>query len=143
MGMMALLSWTSCTTVPWIYALQLGLRSGLSPVHPHMYLQVCVCVCMCVCVCVVSCSFNIDPRLHLLSILKGKSSGCTLWQGLQCSSWVSICKATSMRSFLNPLGNQNPRFVAMGNEQLCRTTPVIKPSFGIVCGDLNIDHALE
>ena len=45
-------------------------------------------------------------RLHLVSILKGAEEGFTLWQGMLCSSWVAMCRGTTMRSWLHPLGLQ-------------------------------------
>ena len=65
-------------------------------------------------------------RLHILTVLRGSRSGFTLWQGLQCSSWVSMCRHSTKRSFLNPEGDPTAPSVIMGNQQLCRTPHEIR-----------------
>ena len=56
-----------------------------------------------------------------MSVLKGAENGFTLWQAMQCSSWVSIARGTTMRSYLNPLGNESLESVTKGNSMLSRT----------------------
>ena len=56
-----------------------------------------------------------------MSVLKGAEEGFTLWQGMQCSSWVSMARGVTMRSYLNPLGNQSLDSVVKGNAMLSRT----------------------
>ena len=60
-------------------------------------------------------------RLHLVSVLKGAKDGFTLWQGMLCSSWVSMCRSTTRRSWLNPLGLESLQCVALGNTMVSRT----------------------
>lgn len=68
-----------------------------------------------------------SPRLHLLSVLKGAKEGFTLWQAMQCSTWVSIARGSTMRSYLNPLGLESLDCVAKGNTMLSRTDLSVYP----------------
>ena len=58
-------------------------------------------------------TFNLQPkgtqhaRTHLVSILRGDVEGFCNRQGIKCSPWVALSRPTTLRSFFNPLGNQN------------------------------------
>jgi hypothetical protein len=57
----------------------------------------------------------------MVSVMRGDSEkGFVDWMGVLCSSWVSICRATSQRSYLDPLGNESLQFVASGNKMASR-----------------------
>lgn len=56
------------------------------------------------------------PRTYLVSILRCSETGFLCWMGILCSTWVSICRATTLRSFFRPLGNASLGCVKDGNE---------------------------
>ena len=59
------------------------------------------------------------PRLLIQSILQAKDNAIFHF-GVVCSSWVSICRHSSGRTFLAPLGYQDNAFVASGNVMMGR-----------------------
>ena len=61
-----------------------------------------------------------DPRTYLASILKGSTQGFACWKGVKCSTWVSICRATTLRSFFNPCGLESLACVRQGNLMAAR-----------------------
>lgn len=63
----------------------------------------------------------IQPRTQLVSVLRGAPDGFVKWSGIQCSSWVSISRGTTLRSFFAPLGNQDVKCVADGNVMTSRS----------------------
>ena len=58
-------------------------------------------------------------RLILQTILKAKE-GAVFHFGVVRSSWVAICRATSGRSYLSPLGFTDREFVVSGNIMMAR-----------------------
>lgn len=64
--------------------------------------------------------FNLPPRSAIVSKLRGKEGDFVNWLGVKCSSWVSICRGTSHRSIVNPLGNEDAEFVQEGNMMASR-----------------------
>ena len=118
-----LLHWTSSFIVEWTFYLQPALRARLRVrkcIHREYLMQS-------VHKLLYAAHMRLRPelRLHILSILHGRRSGFTLWSGLQCSSWVSICRHSTKRSFLHPEGQETPA-VVMGNQQLCRRPCILE-----------------
>ena len=60
-----------------------------------------------------------ELRLMLQTILQSKP-GSVFHFGVVCSSWVSICKGTTGRTFLNPLGYPWVKCVQEGNVMVGR-----------------------
>ena len=61
----------------------------------------------------------------MVSILRGDSNGFCNWQGIKCSTWVSISRPTTLRSFFDPLGRQDLPSVAEANIMVARSALVI------------------
>lgn len=71
-----------------------------------------------------------------MSILRGSIDGFVCWKGVKCSTWVSICRATTLRSFFDPCGNQNLKCVVDGNGMASRealTCLLVMALFGFWC----------
>jgi hypothetical protein len=58
--------------------------------------------------------------LALAAVLMSKDQALTI-MGFVCSSWISISKGTSARTFMSPLGDTSIPFVAQGNMMLSRS----------------------
>ena len=56
----------------------------------------------------------------MVSILRGSTEGFACWKGVKCASWVSICRATTLRSFFAPCGDESSKFVMEGNGMAAR-----------------------
>ena len=65
-------------------------------------------------------NYDCKLRTHLVSILRGDEEGFVNWQGIKCSTWVSISRPTTLRSFFAPLGNLNLKCVREANEMVSR-----------------------
>ena len=51
-----------------------------------------------------------------MSVLRGDEDGQFVkWSGIKCSTWVSISRPTTKRSFFCPLGNEALECVAQAN----------------------------
>lgn len=56
-----------------------------------------------------------------MAILDADRDAFVVWFGVLCSSWSITSRGTSLRSYLNPLGNQTLPFVREGNVMVTRT----------------------
>ena len=65
-------------------------------------------------------------RLGMLAILEAKLGGLLAMLGHCCSSWVSISKGSTYRSFLNPMGHTGYAKVRDANVMSCRSGAVIR-----------------
>ena len=65
------------------------------------------------------------------TILKGDPEGFLVWLGVLCASWSIASRGTTLRSWLDPLGNRLLKCVQEGNAMVCRT-----------CGSKNYDSRL-
>lgn len=64
-------------------------------------------------------------RTHLVSVLRGDVDGFCNWQGIKCSTWVAISRATTLRSFFCPLGNEALQCVREGNLMASRLSLIL------------------
>ena len=69
-----------------------------------------------------------------MAILDADRDAFVVWFGVLCSSWSITSRGTSLRSYLDPLGNDTLPFVREGNVMVTRT-PVP------ICMLYNILHA--
>ena len=110
-------NWTLSMIVAWMYLPLEGLRTCLRiinfnwcvPSMPYIFEMFRMCSIQ---------YWNSDLKLirtHLVSILRGSKEGFVNWQGIQCSTWVSISRPTTLRSFFAPLGNRELQCVENGN----------------------------
>ena len=83
------------------------------------------------CVCSVA-SFRLSvslvcphPRTFCASILRSRRNAC-IWMGVLCSSWVSIAKGSTKRSFANPEGWESYPSVANGNYMAARPALLVQ-----------------
>ena len=60
-----------------------------------------------------------DVRLAVLTILAATPDAIVHF-GLVCSSWIGICRGSSGRTYLSPLGFQHLEFVESGNVMMSR-----------------------
>lgn len=112
------LDWILITILlEWICWLPVVLRANLSFIHILWFGSECIWF-------VLNGSIDI-LRTHLVSILRGDSYGFCNWQGIKCSTWVSISRPTTLRSFFDPLGRQDLPSVAEGNTMVSRSALVI------------------
>lgn len=64
-------------------------------------------------------------RTHLVSVLRGDADGFCNWSGIKCSTWVSISRATTLRSFFDPEGNRDLECVVQANVMAARTALIL------------------
>lgn len=55
-----------------------------------------------------------------MAILQGHHQGFVCWFGTKCSTWSIVSRGSTLRSYLNPLGNTSLQCVADGNEMVGR-----------------------
>ena len=111
-------NWISTIIQQWMCALQLGLRATLNwytKMHGIVYHGNCS----------ANNQFHPVLRTHLVSVLRGDVEDFCTWLGIKCSTWVSISRPTTLRSFFDPLGNQALESVRQGNLQASRAALVI------------------
>lgn len=71
-------------------------------------------------------------RTYLVSVLRGEANGHFVkWSGLKCSTWVSISRPSTGRSFFAPEGNQERKCVAEGNQMAARCALVCALVFAL------------
>ena len=68
---------------------------------------------------------TIRVRTHIVSVLRGSEDGFINWHGIKCSTWVSISRPTTLRSFLDPLGNRELPCVEESNVMASRLALIL------------------
>ena len=72
-------------------------------------------------------------------VLRCSETGFMVWLGVLCATWVSICRGTTMRAFLRPLGREELRCVQEGNQMGAVTALVCLLIFAL-SGDFCVEQ---